>query len=384
MTTDTPTLHPSDDDRYARQRLIPAWDQAALSSATVLVAGAGALGNETLKNLALAGVGHLLLLDMDRIEASNLSRTVLFRPDDVGASKAQRAADAVQQMNPDVRVTVLDGDLRAVLGLGRLRRCTLALGCFDNQGARSLLNRMCIAAEVPLLDAAMWALGGEVRAFLSPETACFDCTLLPDEREQLWLRYSCSGGLRPVATTVPEPTTITTTAVLGGLLSHEAVRLLCGNPPESGSALVYNGLRGHLSRTSFTRDPQCRSHTPLDWSRIVPLDTPAATCTARAVLVQAQPALDGPPVLDLGRDLLLAFDCPACGRHEARGQLAALVDETEACCPWCGAQRVGTIRSSVSLDDPTADWTLARLGIPDGECISVRGRETIVTFVLPC
>jgi glutamyl-tRNA reductase len=69
-----------DDDRYARQRLIPSWQQESLKQATVLVGGAGALGNEVIKNLALLGIGRLIILDRDTIEVSNLSRTVLFRP----------------------------------------------------------------------------------------------------------------------------------------------------------------------------------------------------------------------------------------------------------------------------------------------------------------
>src|SRR5690348_14656367 len=71
-------------DRYARQQLIEWWNQERLRNARVLVAGVGALGNEVLKNLALVGVGHLLLIDFDRVEYSNLSRTVLFRENDVG------------------------------------------------------------------------------------------------------------------------------------------------------------------------------------------------------------------------------------------------------------------------------------------------------------
>jgi adenylyltransferase/sulfurtransferase len=346
------------------------------------VVGAGAIGNEVIKNLALLGVGNLLILDMDRIETTNLSRTVLFKTTDVGASKAQVAAHAAQQLNPSIQVTLLEGDLRFVLGLGRLHQCSLALGCLDNQGARSFLNRMCIAAQVPYLDAAMWAMGGEVRAFLSPEQACFDCTLSPAERTQLWLRYSCSGGLQPVAEDTLEPTTITTTAIIGGLLCQEAVRLLCGERLESGSALVYNGLSGKLSRTTFRRDPQCPHHTPLDWASMRPISTPVSLLTAQELLVLAQPDLDGPPTLDLGRDLLLAFVCPTCGQREERGQLARLVAEAEAICPTCGAERRSELLSSITLDAPQAAWTLAQLGVPAGEVLSVRGYETVVSFWL--
>lgn len=378
-----PSAKAHEDDRYARQRLIPDWQQDTLTGATVLVAGAGALGNETLKNLALLGVGHLLILDMDTIAPSNLSRTVLFRPVDVGTSKAHTAAAAVRALNPESHITVLDGDLRFVLGLGRLRACSLVLGCLDNQGARAFLNRMGLAVGVPYLDAAMWDSGGEVRAFLTPDAACFDCTLSPAERTHLWMRYSCSGGLRLAEDEPPAPTTITTTAIIAGLLAQEAVRVLGGAAPDSGTALVYNGLSERLYRTHLARDPQCPNHTPLDWDTIRHLPAPATDLTAREVLLRAQPDLDGPPTLDLGRDLLLAFVCPDCGDREERMQMARLVDAGERPCPCCGAERDSLITSTVTLDDPWATRTLAQLGVPDGDVVSVRGSAMLIMYVLP-
>ena len=79
-----------------RQKLIPWWEQDVVNNSYVLVAGAGAIGNEVLKNLALIGVGHILICDMDVISTSNLSRTVLFTKDDVGKYKAKVAAERVK------------------------------------------------------------------------------------------------------------------------------------------------------------------------------------------------------------------------------------------------------------------------------------------------
>src|SRR4051794_34828877 len=88
-----PDLVIDDADRYGRLRLIPWWRQERLAAAKVLVVGAGALGNEVLKNIALLGVGTTYLIDFDTVETSNLSRSVLFRHGDGGRPKAEVAAE---------------------------------------------------------------------------------------------------------------------------------------------------------------------------------------------------------------------------------------------------------------------------------------------------
>src|SRR6478672_1462126 len=100
-----------DSDRYARLRLIGWWDQDRLRAAKVIVVGAGAIGNEVLKNLALLGIGHIWVIDFDRIENSNLARSVLFRAEDCGKSKASSAAEAMRSINPDVHITSIDGNV---------------------------------------------------------------------------------------------------------------------------------------------------------------------------------------------------------------------------------------------------------------------------------
>src|SRR5262245_26824807 len=100
-----------DDDRYSRLRLIAWWDQQKLRQAKVLVVGAGALGNEVLKNLTLVGIGHIVVIDMDEIEDSNLTRSVLFRARDRGKSKAIAAAEACRDLNPDTQITAIHGNV---------------------------------------------------------------------------------------------------------------------------------------------------------------------------------------------------------------------------------------------------------------------------------
>ena len=96
-----------EEDRYSRLRLIPWWDQERLKNATIMVVGAGAIGNELIKNLALLGIGKILVFDMDAIENTNLTRSVLYRRKDVGRYKAEVAAERAMEMNRTSRQKLL-------------------------------------------------------------------------------------------------------------------------------------------------------------------------------------------------------------------------------------------------------------------------------------
>src|SRR5947199_2949019 len=99
------------EDRFHRFKLIGWWDQKKLADAKVLVIGAGALGNEIIQNLALLGIGHILVADLDRIENSNLSRSVLYRAADNGQYKATVAARAAKEIYPDIKAHAFNGNV---------------------------------------------------------------------------------------------------------------------------------------------------------------------------------------------------------------------------------------------------------------------------------
>jgi len=109
---------PASEDRFSRFRLIGWWDQEKLRSARVLVIGAGALGNEILKNMALLGFANIVVVDLDSIEASNLSRSILYRRSDVGRRKADVATDAVRNIFPEARVHAITTNVVHGLELG--------------------------------------------------------------------------------------------------------------------------------------------------------------------------------------------------------------------------------------------------------------------------
>ena len=366
-------------DRYARQTLIHGWNQSALSAASLLVIGAGALGNETLKNLALLGVGHVLILDFDTIETSNLSRTVLFRDADVGLPKARVAAERVRKINPEMRVEALCGNVFYDIGLGFFRHADLVIGCLDNIAARSHVGVCCSLAGTPYLDGGMWGLGGEVRWFLPGETACFECTLTEEDRRQASERRSCT-GLRRDDPERTIPTTINTAAIIGGLLSQEAARLLCGGDVGGGEAFVYNGQTARMHRSTLPRKPDCPYHAP--YHDVVELDDTADTLSAASLLDRARADLGNGGILELGRDFLQSFHCSRCDNAEEVNQSIGVVPESRSRCQTCGSERTARIISRVEPNDAVASRTLAHLGIPPGEVVAVRNHQQTVLFEL--
>src|SRR5262245_35713927 len=116
---DPESLVIDDLDRYNRLRLISWWRQDRLRAARVLVVGAGALGNEVVKNLALVGLGTIYLIDYDLVEPSNLSRSVLFRSEDGGQPKAAIAARRARELSREIATITRHAGRVTDLGLGR-------------------------------------------------------------------------------------------------------------------------------------------------------------------------------------------------------------------------------------------------------------------------
>ena len=136
------------------------WDQERLKNATIMVVGAGAIGNRLIKNLALLGIGKILVFDMDAIENTNLTRSVLYRRKDVGRYKAEVAAERAMEMNPDVKAKAFISNIIDDVGLGVFRRMDVVLGGLDNREARLSINQSCYKVNKPWIDGAIEALNG--------------------------------------------------------------------------------------------------------------------------------------------------------------------------------------------------------------------------------
>lgn len=359
-----------EDDRYARLRLISWWEQERLSASVVLVAGAGALGNEICKTLALVGASTIIVADFDEVEISNLSRAVLFRNTDAGRAKVEVVAERLRELNPAVRVVPLALDVRADLGLGWFLEADVVLGALDNREARLWLNRLAWRAGTPWIDGGIQEIAGQVRVYLPPGGACYECGMTDADYANLNLRYSCPGLRRRDIEEGKVPTTPTIAAVIAGLQVQEALKLLHDRPPERSTAIVFDGTENHFYTTGLVPRKDCLSHETWPAPRGLPLR--AADCTVAQLLETACPAAPDRCSLELDRDLVEAFLCPACGAEEPVLLPAMKVGEERLPCPRCGTDRALRACHRIEGSSPLASKTLADVGVPAFDAVRVR------------
>lgn len=332
----------------------------------MLVAGAGALGNEVLKNLALLGVGQIVVVDFDRVEISNLSRSVLFREENIGAPKASTAAWAMRQLNPEIQVESIDGDLETELGLGVIRECDVVLGCLDSIYARWVLNRACYRAGRPWINAGLSAAVGEVSLHVPGAGACYECGMTQQMWRQIHERRSClmvpkKPGARTVATTA------VVASITAALQVNEALRWIFGTPRLQPGEMLLCGLDPYsLSGVTTAMKQDCLAH-----DTYLPLISMAAgtDMTVKELLNR----VPGGTALQLDFDVVRRLVCESCGGEEMGRRLSRSL-AGQLPCRQCRSDRTPELTHEIGMDDPLAARTLRSLGVPPRAILRVRTR----------
>ena len=253
-----------------------------VKNAKVLVAGAGALGNEVVKNLALFGVGHIYVVDFDRIELSNLTRSVLFREEDAynHSYKAEIVAKRAREINPQIKVTPIVGNLFSEVGLGLYRSVDVVIGCLDSRIARYLLNRLSLRAG---------------KSWYTPGMNCYECGLSREEFNNIMLRTGCADVVRTQSSAGRVATTPISASIVGALQVQEAMKLIhMEGEDESlqqpspfktlqGRMLRYEGLTNMMNiyRVASWKNT-CPAHE--QWNDIKPCQELTASMTVAAAL----------------------------------------------------------------------------------------------------
>lgn len=180
------STEPRPDERYARQYLVPGWNQQGLARLRIGIVGLGGHGSQLLQTLVSIGAGAagwIAGVDPDLVEVSNIPRIPYATPEDIGQSKVKAAASFVQRKAPDATFHPFTCSVTDTGALAKLRMCDVLFACGDNDGVRLASNDLAVRCGIPLIDLGADILagtdkveaGGQVRVVLPGTTACLAC-----------------------------------------------------------------------------------------------------------------------------------------------------------------------------------------------------------------
>jgi molybdopterin-synthase adenylyltransferase len=236
-------LPPDESIRYGRQMLLDDWGEAGqqrLKDSTVFIAGAGGLGSPAAIYLAVAGIGHLRICDMDSFEPTNLNRQILHDHTRVGLNKSISARQTLSLVNPHVEVTAISETLVAENADRLVGDANIVVDCLDNFATRYVLNDVAIRRHIPLVYGSVWGMEGRLSFFQPPETPCLRC-LFPEGPPK---------GVFPVVGA--------TAGVIGTLEALETLKFLTGVGSNlKGTLLVWDGSAMTFRSFPIAKDPNC-------------------------------------------------------------------------------------------------------------------------------
>jgi molybdopterin/thiamine biosynthesis adenylyltransferase len=221
------------DEFYSRQVILKELGkkgQTKLCRSKVAIVGVGGLGTISSMYLALAGVGHLRLIDQDIIETKNLHRQILYNTTDLDYPKAEVAASKLQKANPLIKAEPISENLHAGNVERLLAGVDLVVDGLDNMATRYIVNRGCVKLKIPFVFGAAIGLEGNLSVFAPPETPCLEC-VLPNLSDNDIQRCDTRGVLG------------VTPGVIGAMQAFETIKVLAG---------IGSSLKGKLMVCDFT------------------------------------------------------------------------------------------------------------------------------------
>lgn len=234
--------------RYSRQVMLPQVDiagQEKLLASRVLIIGLGGLGSPIAMYLAAAGIGHLVLVDNDVVELSNLQRQIIHSTDDIGIEKVDSAKATLQKLNPQIEITTYNKKLNEKALAHEVIQANVAIDATDNFSSRFALNAHCVKTKTPLVSGAAIRMEGQVSVFNNtPDSPCYRC-LYKDQGE---LDASCSnnGILSPIV------------GIIGSIQATETIKIIL-NLGEclDGKLLLFDAVLMEWRTLKLKKDPQC-------------------------------------------------------------------------------------------------------------------------------
>jgi len=221
-------LSPEELERYDRQLRITGWgveSQLKVKGSHVMVVGAGGLGCPTALYLAAVGVGHIAVVDRERVELSNLNRQVLHWSGDLDKPKVESVAEKLRKLNPNVRVEPLQFELNEENIEDLIRKFDVVVDCLDNWRTRFILNEACVKSRKPLVHAGVHSWYGQITTVLPGRGPCLRC---------IWPENPPETGRFPILGA--------TAGTLGLLEALEVVKLITGLGQPLVGRLLYLDL----------------------------------------------------------------------------------------------------------------------------------------------
>jgi molybdopterin/thiamine biosynthesis adenylyltransferase len=350
-----------DRERYSRLLAIPDYPAEKVVHSLVVVGGVGALGNELVKNLCLLGFRYIFMADLDTVEPSNLTRSVLFRPADCGKSKVEAAAVRGKEINSETNFYAHNGDVAAI-GLGVFRRASLIFSDFDDLYPRYVINSIGAKLGKVWIDAYLGLKpygGGVIVIDGSSESApCYVChtgyRTYKETFNYIQDREGCQVKERNRSEQGFLPTTPTTCSVIAGLQAQAGLHYLVNGTSSDNPWIskMYHidlaGLKSHLEIPVKRRD--CPFHPPSDHvtaDRLLEFHSwKADTTTMKDVFDDVRTAFNFPRsstlYIQLNRQLVMLERCVGCGSEvEVFRPVIELVRAKRKglirICPKCGS-----------------------------------------------
>jgi molybdopterin-synthase adenylyltransferase len=351
-----------DDNPFDRQERISGWNQQKLRDARVLVFGSGAIGNETLKNLALLGIGNIYIVDFDTVSTSNLSRTVLFRKSDKGKQKAEIAAQRTKELTLEENANVywFHGDAVWDLGTGIFRSVDLVLGCLDNIETRFAINKQCYLANTPWIDSGIYELGGHISVFTPPKLPCYQCNASEEQIKAARKRYSCDDFKRAVLDEGKMPTVQITSSIISALQVQEAVKLLSGQKVDSGKKIYFQGKVNDFDILTLIENQHCTGHP--NYPQIIPLSLCNSVTLREFLEFVSHKELSGAgATLDFrgDRTFVRSVSCKSCGTEISLNKPSFRIFDTETICNTCND------RGIMLYDENRSEQVSSKLTVPE-------------------
>jgi molybdopterin/thiamine biosynthesis adenylyltransferase len=236
--------------RYSRHVLLPEVGiegQQRISSASVLVVGAGGLGCAAALYLGAAGVGHLIIADGDVVDLTNLQRQIGHSHQRIGHNKARSLAYSVRALNPEIDVIAMESQLHDAALLEAVLSVDLVVDATDNFATRYAINRACFSAGKPLVSGAAIGFSGQLAVFdpTQFDSPCYQC-LFPEQHDEAPLNCAEAGVLSPLV------------GIIGASQAVEALKWLMQiGQTLVGKLLLWDALTTETRVLKVPRDLAC-------------------------------------------------------------------------------------------------------------------------------